>query len=68
MKLPRRTRWRRWRWMRRLHRDRSGATMLEWALIVAAIALPSYVIIRMGVAMLAAHYRMATTLNEMPFP
>ncbi|MEE9405164.1 MAG: hypothetical protein V3V20_09740 [Algisphaera sp.] len=52
----------------RLHRNQQGATMLEWVLLVAAIALPSYVIIRVGLALLITHYRLVTTLNGMPFP
>ena len=45
-----------------------GATTLEWTLLVAAIALPSYGIILLGLETLFAHYRMITTLNGLPFP
>lgn len=54
--------------LHRLHRDATGATALEWTLLLAAIALPSYAIIRIGLATLVAHYEMITTLNGLPFP
>lgn len=46
----------------------SGATTLEWALLLAAIALPSYFILSVALAMLVDYYRMMTTLNALPFP
>lgn len=52
----------------RLHRDVRGATALEWTLLLGAIALPSYVLIRLGVSLLVMHYTMLTTLNGMPMP
>ena len=58
-------------WLRRMRRlldDQRGATALEWTLLLAAIAIPSYVIVRMGVETLIAHYQMITTLNALPFP
>jgi Flp pilus assembly pilin Flp len=65
--LPRRLR-RRLAALRRLHRDRRGATMLEWALLLAAIAIPSYLIILVGMATLRGHYQLIITLHELPFP
>jgi len=59
------------RWHRRTrayHRDTRGATTLEWALLLAAIALPSYVIFVMLLETLVAHYRMMVMLNHLPFP
>lgn len=54
---------------RRWRRDgERGATTLEWLLLVAAIALPSYAIIRLGLELLYAHYQLITTLNGLPFP
>jgi len=50
-----------------LHRDEQGATTLEWTLLLAAIAIPSLVLIRYGLAILAAHHGLVTTLNQMPF-
>ena len=52
---------------RRLRDDR-GATMLEWCLLLAAVVLPAWVIIRIGLATLAGHYGLVTTINQMPFP
>ena len=49
-------------------RDDRGATMLEWCLLLAAVVLPAWVIIRMGLNTLAAHYGLVTTMNQMPFP
>lgn len=53
---------------KRLAGDNSGATTLEWALLLGAIALPSYFIIRMALETLVEYYRMMTTLNGLPFP
>ena len=53
---------------RRLAGDQSGATTLEWALLLAALAIPSYVIITMALETLLGHYRMMTVLNGLPFP
>ena len=52
----------------RRHRDQQGATMLEWTLLLAAIALPSYFIIRIALAALVGHYQLVTTVNSLPFP
>ena len=49
-------------------RDDQGATMLEWCLLLAAIVLPAWVIIRTGLYTLAGHYWLVTTINQMPFP
>lgn len=51
-----------------LVRDERGATALEWTLLLAAIAIPSYVVVRLGVQTLIGHYQMITTLNALPFP
>jgi len=37
-------------------------------LLLAAIAIPSYWIIRLALAVLVGHYQMMTTLNGLPFP
>ncbi|MEM1353596.1 MAG: hypothetical protein AAGC44_00445 [Planctomycetota bacterium] len=50
-----------------LHDDEKGATTLEWTLLLAAIALPGYALIRYGLALLAAHHGLVTTMNQMPF-
>ncbi|MHC4993541.1 MAG: hypothetical protein ACYTGQ_00660 [Planctomycetota bacterium] len=41
---------------------------LEWAMLLAVVALPSYLIIRLALAALVGHYQMMTTLNALPFP
>jgi len=51
-----------------LIKNQRGATMLEWTLLLAAIALPSWFIIKMVLSALVGHYRMMTTLNGLPFP
>lgn len=53
---------------RTLLRDQGGATSLEWTLLLAAIALPAYFIIRTLLLIVAELYRMDTTLNALPFP
>lgn len=50
------------------HHDEAGATTLEWALLLAAIALPSYWLMQLALNVLIGHYRMMTTLNALPFP
>ena len=52
----------------RLHRAQRGATSLEWTLLLAAIALPSYFIIQLALEALAGHYQLVTTVNSLPFP
>ncbi len=49
-------------------RDDRGATMIEWCLLLAAVVLPAWVIIRFGLYTLAGHYGLVTTMNQMPFP
>lgn len=51
-----------------LLRDESGATTLEWALLLAAVVLPSYFILQTALATVVEYYRMMTTLNALPFP
>ena len=53
---------------RNLVKNQRGATMLEWTLLLAAIALPSWFIIKMVLSALVGQYRMMTTLNGLPFP
>jgi Flp pilus assembly pilin Flp len=49
-------------------RDDRGATSLEFALLLAVIVLPSYVVIRMGLQMVGEHFRLIVTLNALPMP
>jgi Flp pilus assembly pilin Flp len=54
--------------LRQLDADEAGVTSLEWTLLLAAIALPSYFIMRLALQTLVAHYGMLTTLNGLPLP
>ncbi len=54
--------------LQRLVAEEDGATSLEWALLLAAIALPSWLLIRVALATLVAYYQMAVTLLGMPMP
>ena len=66
VKRPLKPAWK--RHLARFIRDERGATMLEWCLLLAFIAIPVWVMIRFGLAILAAHYGLVTTMNQMPFP
>lgn len=48
--------------------EERGATMLEWALLLAAIGIPSYWVIRIALDTLIGYYAMMTTLNGLPLP
>jgi hypothetical protein len=52
----------------RLVKEDSGATTLEWGLLLAAIALPSFFILQACLGLLVDHYRMTTTLLALPLP
>ena len=52
----------------RFHSEEDGATALEWTLLLAAIAVPSYWIIKLALNTLIAHYQMMTAINALPFP
>ncbi len=45
-----------------------GATTLEYGLLLAAIAIPSYWAIQLALDTLVGHYRLMTMLNALPFP
>ncbi len=51
-----------------LLKDESAATTLEWTLLLAAIALPSWFILELALDLLVGHYQMQTALNGIPFP
>ncbi len=53
---------------RGLRADESGATTLEWTLLLGAIALPSYWIFQTLLSLIFEYYRMMSTLNGLPFP
>ncbi len=48
--------------------DDAGQATVEWALVLAAVALPMYFIIIVCLDLLAAHYRMVTFMETLPFP
>jgi Flp pilus assembly pilin Flp len=48
--------------------DQSGATTLEWALLLGVIGLPSYALIRVALEALVGYYQMVVMLNSLPFP
>lgn len=56
------------RFARALDRNTRGATTLEWALLVAAIALPAYGILTFAFDLLLEYYRLITLVTGLPFP
>lgn len=46
----------------------TGATSLEWALLLGAVALVIYPTLTIALATLVEYYRMMVTLNALPFP
>ena len=57
-----------WSVLMRLLRDRRGATSLERVLLIGAIVLPGYVIVRIGLDTLMGHYGLLQSLTALPFP
>ena len=53
---------------RRLHRDAAGQMTVEWALVLAVVALPMYFVCAVCLDLLVAHYQMVTFLETLPFP
>ena len=41
---------------------------IEWALVLAAVALPMYFVVVLCVNVLVAHFQMVTFLETLPFP
>lgn len=52
----------------RLAVEEDGQATIEWALVMAAFALPMYFVLRLCLAVLVAHYQMVTFLETIPFP
>ena len=52
----------------RLTRDDAGQMTIEWALVMAVVALPFFFVFRVLTALLIAHYEMLTFLQSLPFP
>jgi len=56
------------RHLRDLPADLRGALTLEWALVLAAVALPMVAVFHLCLRLLAAVYASITLMNSMPFP
>ncbi len=54
--------------IRRLSADQRGQMTLEWALILAAVAIPLYGVLRLCLSILSHKYQFITYMNSMPFP
>lgn len=54
--------------LRRVHQQVGGQLTLEWALVLALVALPMYFLIRLCMALLVAHFQMVSFLETIPFP
>ncbi len=54
--------------LERLHADEQGSATVEWALLLAAIALPGYYTIQLAIDALTGHYQMMTMINSLPTP
>jgi Flp pilus assembly pilin Flp len=57
-----------WRKLVALHRDDSGQTTIEYALVIAAVGIPAITVFGWLVTILAENYRMLTFLELLPFP
>ena len=53
---------------RKFHAEVSGATTLEYGLLLASIGIPSYFIIHNTLLFLLDYYQMMTAVNALPFP
>ena len=51
-----------------LWRDQAGQVTIEWTLVMAAVALPMYFVIRVCIELMVAHFRMVTFMETLPFP
>ena len=59
------------RWANSVHSlqiDKAGEATVEWALVLAAIALPMYFVFRICLDLLVAHYQMVSFIETLPFP
>lgn len=54
--------------LRSLLSDEQGATTLEYALLLAAIGIPSWYVVQTAIYALIGHYQMMTAINSLPFP
>jgi len=54
--------------LRGLTEDAAGQMTVEWALVLVAIALPMFVVIRTCLRLLVAHFQMMSGMITLPFP
>ena len=54
--------------LKRLGADDAGQTTVEWALVLALVALPMYFVCAACLNLLVAHFQMVTFLETLPFP
>jgi len=54
--------------LRDVHRHQAGQVTIDWALVMAGVALPMYFVIRTCVNLLVAHFQMVTFMQTLPFP
>ncbi len=53
---------------RQLHADAAGQMTVDWALVLAAVALPMYFVCAICLKLLVSQYQMVTFLQALPFP
>lgn len=53
---------------RRLADDARGQMTVEWSLVLAAVALPMFFVIKLGTNLLVSHFQMVSFLETLPFP
>jgi len=54
--------------LRRLGRDQTGQTTLEYAILIAAVGVPAIAVFGWLLTILSETYRMVTFLELLPFP
>ncbi|MCG3180084.1 MAG: hypothetical protein BIFFINMI_02438 [Phycisphaerae bacterium] len=57
-----------WKTSRRLAADEQGSAAMEYALLLAVIAIPLLAVFRIMFALLVARYQMTSMLSGWPFP
>lgn len=57
-----------WRRSRRFYMQDDGQLTIEWTLVLAAIALPMYFVFKVCMSLMAAHFRMVSFMETVPFP
>ncbi|MGC9453612.1 MAG: Flp family type IVb pilin [Phycisphaerae bacterium] len=51
-----------------LHRDQTGQTTIEWALLLGAFGIPMIYVMVLLLGALCEHYRMVTFIEKLPLP